>query len=271
MTRGPAPWQDARIAGGCPLSTRLVLALGLALVLPACAGNYFRAYQKAHPDWVFVFPDQDANLEQTVASLYAPAPLGTQLSIRRLELLRVDTEPWQPIPFEELRSGSYASTDEADYAVVANVQCIGRVDLQTYRGEKVAWYLLRKNRLRAFDHYEFVEACTVSNLFVPAPMESAAVERALQEHIAAEYPRSMVHVAELYQKGLVYARLDRIEDAKRMLNAGRRGFDSSGDDKPTEFETPGVTLEVRRADDARSLHDQLVREIMAAEARLAAK
>jgi hypothetical protein len=256
---------------GAPLSTRLVLSLVLALGLPACAGNYFRAYQKAHPDWVFVFPDQDTNLEQTVASLYAPPPLGTQLSIRRLEILRVDAEPWQPIPFEELRSGGYVSTDDADYAVVANVSCVGRVDLQSYRGEKVAWYLLRKNRLRAFDHYEFAEACTVSNLFVPAPPEAAAVEQALQRHIAAEYPQSMVHVAELYQKGLVYARLDRVDDAKRMLNAGRRGFDVSADDKPTEFETPGVHLDVGRAGDARSLHDQLVREIMAAEARLAAR
>jgi hypothetical protein len=245
--------------------------LSVAIVLPACSGSYFRAYQEAHPDWEFVFPDQDANLEQTVASLYAPPPLGTQLSIRRLEILRVDQEPWQPIPFEELRSGAYASTDDADYAVVANYHCIGRVDLQKYQGEKVGWYLLRKNRLRAFDHYEFVEACTVSNLFVPAPVAGADLQRALEQHIAAGYPRSMVHVGELYQKGLVYARLDRIEDAKRMLNEGRHGFDAAGDDAATEFETPGVHLEVGRADDARSLRDQLVREIAAAEARLAAK
>src|SRR5687767_8589060 len=163
-------------ARGAPLSARLLLALGVSLLLPACAGNYFRAYQRAHPDWVFVFPDPDANLEQTVASLYAPPPLGTQLSIRRLEILRVDAEPWQPIAFEELRSGRYTSSDEADYAVVAEFHCIGRVDLQTYRTEKVGWYLLRKNQLRAFDHYEFVEACTVSNLFAPAPVEDAAVD-----------------------------------------------------------------------------------------------
>jgi hypothetical protein len=253
------------------LSTRLVLALSLALVLLACAGSYFRDYQKAHPNWDFAFPDEDANLEQTVASLYAPLPLGTQLSIRRLEILRVDQEPWQPIAFEELRSGAYTSTDDADYAVVANYHCTSRVDLQKYMGEKVGWYLLRKNRLRAFDHYEFVEACTVSNLFVPAPVEGAEVQRAVEQHIAAEYPRSMVHVGELYQKGLIYARLNRVEEAKRMLNEGRRGFDSGGDDAATEFETPGVHLEVSRAGDVRSLHDQLVREIAAAEARLAAK
>jgi hypothetical protein len=256
---------------GAALSTRLVLALVLVFVLPACAGNYFRAYQKAHPEWDFVFPDLGANLEQTVASLYAPPPLGTQLGVRRLEILRVDTEPWQPIAFDALRSGDYASTDEADYAVIVNYHCIGRVDLQTYQGEKVAWYLLPQNRLRAYDHYEFVEACTVANLFAPAPPEQAAVERALQAHVAAAYPRSMVHVAELYQKGLIYARLDRIDDAKRMLNEGRGAFDVGSDDKPTEFETPGVRLAVVRADDARSLHDLLVREIMAAEARLAAK
>jgi hypothetical protein len=250
---------------------RSLALLACAIAVSACAGNYFRTYQKAHPDWVFVFPDQEANLEQTVASLYAPPPIGTQLSIRRLELLRVDTEPWQPIPFEELRDGRYVSTEEADYAVVANYTCLSRVDLQSYQGEKVGWYLLRKNRLLAFDHYEFIEACTVSNLFVPAPVEGAPVERALQQHVAAEYPQSMVHVQELFQKGVIYARLDRVEDAKRMLNEGRGAFDVSSDDKPTEFETPGVKLEVGRAEDARSMRNLLVREIAAAEARLAAK
>ena len=44
-------------------------------------------------------------------------------------------------------------------------------------------------------------------------------------------------------------------------------FDVSADDKPTEFETPGVQLEVVRLDQARSLRDVLVREIAAAEVR----
>jgi len=108
-------------------------------------------------------------------------------------------------------------------------------------------------------------------LFAPAPAEGAAVERALQQHVAAEYPQSMVHVGELFQKGVVYARADRVEDAKRMLAAGRGAFDVAADDKPTEFETPGVHIEVTRLEDARSVRDLLVREIVAAEARLAAK
>jgi len=248
-----------------------VLLLAGALALGGCAGSYFRSYQKAHPDWVFAFPDPGADLEQTVASLYAPAPIGTQLTIRRLEILRLDTEPWQPIPSDELRSGRYVSTDAADYAVVADFTCQSRVDLQSYHGEKVAWYLLRKNRLLAYDHYEFIEGCTVSNLFVPAPVDDASVEHELQQHVASEYPDSMVHVQELFQKGVVYARADRVEDAKRMLREGRAAFDSSGDDKPTEFETPGVRIEVGRAEDARAMQKLLVREIAAAEARLAAK
>ena len=242
-----------------------------AISASACAGNDFRSYQKAHPDWVFVFPDPGANLEQTVASLYAPPPIGTQLSIRRLELLRVDMEPWQPISFEDLRSGRYVSSDEAGYAVVANYTCRGRLDLQLYQGEKVGWYLLPSNRLAAFDHYEFLEACTVTNQFQPAATEHAALERELQQHVASEYPTSMVHVGELFQKGVVYARANRVDDAKRMLREGNRAFDAGSDDKPTEFETPGVPLAVARADDVRSLRNLLLREIAAAEARLAAK
>ena len=255
--------RSRRIAG--------LLLSAAALLAGACAGNYFRSYQKAHPNWVFAFPDNEANLEQTVASLYAPPPIGTQLSIRRLEILRVDVEPWQPIAFEELESARFVSDDGADYAVVADFTCASSVDLKRYQGEKVGWYLLRKNRLRAFDHYEFIEGCMVSNTFVPTPAEGAPVERALQQHIASEYPRSMVHVQEIFQKGVIYARLDRVDDAKRMLSQGLAAFDASGDDKPTEFETPGVHLEVARAKDARSMRDLLVREIAAAEARLAAK
>ncbi len=259
--------EATRVLTGFPLC--LLLACALAFV--GCAGDYFRTYQHAHPDWVFAFPDRNANLEQTVASLYAPPPTGTQLTIRRLEILRLDTEPWQPIPFDELRSGRYVSSDGADYAVVADYVCESRVDLQRYHGEKIGWYLLRKNRLLALDHYEFIEGCTVTNTFVPAPAEGANVEREVQQHVASEYPDSMVHVQELFQKGVVYARANRVEDAKRMLQEGRAAFDSSADDKPTEFETPRVHIEVGRAADARAMRDLLVREIAAAEARLAAK
>ena len=52
-----------------------------------------------------------------------------------------------------------------------------------------------------------------------------------------------------------------------MLQAGSRAFDASGDDKATEFETPGVHLEVTRPGDAKSMRELLVREIAAAEAR----
>lgn len=245
-----------------------LLASFIALCLCAgCAGNYFRQYQRAHPDWVFAFPDSEADVEQTVASLHAPPPLGTQLSIRRLEILRVDVEPWQPIPFEELQSGRFAAAGDATYAVIAHFTCRGRVDLQIYQGEKIGWYLLPENRLRAFDHYEFVEACAVHNTFVPTSAQNAALERAVEAHVAAHYPPSMVHVHELYQKGIAYARADRVDDAKRMLAAGGRAFDASADDKPVEFETPGVRLEVTRLDQARGLRAVLVREIAAAEAR----
>jgi len=253
------------------MTRSIAAALACAALLAGCAGNYFRTYQKAHPEWVFVFPDPDANLEQTVASLYAPPPIGTQLSIRRLEILRVDPEPWQAIPFEDLRDGRFASSDDADYAVIANYTCRSRVDLQSYHGEKVGWYLLPRNRLGAFDHFEFIEGCTVNNQFQPAPIEQAALERELQQHVAAGYPVSMVHVGELFQKGVVYARANRVDDAKRMLRDGNRAFDVGADDAPTEFETPGVRIDVARADDVRSLRHLLVREIAAAEARLAAK
>jgi len=234
--------------------------LAAALALPGCAGSYFRSYQRAHPDWAFTFPDPGANLEQTVASLYAPPPQGTELTIRRLEILRLDTEPWRPIPFDELRRGAYRSDDAADYAVVADVICESRLDGAPALDEKLAWYLLTKNRLRAFDHHAFAAGCAATNAFVPAPAADAEVEREVQQHVASEYPDSTIHVGELFQKGIVYARANRIDDARRMLNEGRSAFETPPD-------APGAHVDLGRPAETRRMRDQLVREIAAAEAR----
>jgi hypothetical protein len=180
----------------------------------------------------------------------------------------VDVEPWRPIPFEELREGRYASTDDADYAVVANYTCRGRVDLQSYYGEKVGWYLLPSNRLAAFDHFVFVEACTVTNQTAAARARRARAQAAATRRCRI---RSRWSTSASCSRRASSTRANRIDDAKRMLSEGNRAFDVGSDDKPTEFETPGVPLEVARPNDVRSMRNLLVREIAAAEARLAAK
>ncbi len=216
----------------------LSVAVALLAFLSGCASSYYAQYQKQHPEWIPAFPDTQANLEQTVASIYAPSVTGNRLTVRRLEILRIDTDPWQEIPFSDLRSGAFTSSDSQGYVVVADFFCRGQVELQVYMGEKVAYYLLPGNRLQGYDHYQFIEACTVYSDFLPATGDVVPLERSTVAWMEGRYPKSMVHVEEIFQKGLAYAKVGRVDDAKRMLALGMQGFDSWGRERP-EFETPG--------------------------------
>jgi hypothetical protein len=242
----------------------LAVAVTLLAFLPGCVTSYYAQYQKQHPEWIPAFPDTEANLEQTVASIYAPSVTGNRLTVRRLEILRVDTDPWQEVEFSELRSGAFESSSSQSFAVVADFVCQGRVELQTYVGEKIAYYLLPDNRLQAYDHYQFIEGCTVYDDFLPATGDLISLERSVLSWIEGRYPKSMVHVTEIFQKGLAYVAVGRVDDAKRMLALGRQGFDSWGRERP-EFETPGIRIQLDDERSARTAERQLVDAIERAE------
>jgi hypothetical protein len=242
----------------------LTVALALLALGSGCATSYYAQYQKQHPEWIPAFPDTHANLEQTVASIYAPSVTGNRLTVRRLEILRIDTDPWQEIEFSELRSGAFTSSSSQGYVVIADFVCQGRVELQSYRGEKVAYYLLPDNRLQGYDHYQFIEACTVYNDFLPATGDAISLERATLAWVEGRYPKSMLHVTEVFRKGIAYAKVGRVDDAKRMLALGVQGFDSWGRERP-EFETPGIRIQLDDERSARTARQQLVMAIERAE------
>lgn len=43
------------------------------------------------------------------------------------------------------------------------------------------------------------------------------LERSTLSWVEGHYPQSMVHVTEIYLKGLAYANVGRVDEAKRML------------------------------------------------------
>jgi hypothetical protein len=240
------------------------VAVALLAFLSGCVTSYYAQYQKQHPEWIPAFPDTHANLEQTVASIYAPSVTGNRLTVRSLEILRTDTDPWQEIAFSELRSGAFTSSDSQGYVVVADFVCQGRVELQSYRGEKIAYYLLPDNRLQGYDHYQFIEACTVYNDFRPATGDVVPLERSTLAWMEGRYPKSVFHVTEVFRKGLAYAKVGRVDDAKRMLALGLQGFDVWSKERP-EFETPGIRIQLADERTARATRDQLVMAIERAE------
>lgn len=242
--------------------TVIISVIGVFL-LGGCASSYYADYQARHPEWIPAFPDSEANLEQTVASLYAPPPIGTQTMLRKLEILRTDLTPWQPISLAELRSGQFESSPDHDYAVIADIICRSRVAFESFQGEKIATYLLPRNRLTALDHFDFVEGCTVSNAFVPARGELITVERAVGEHVQRNYPASMFHASEAYRRGVALARSGRVDDARAMLALADEKMDVSGE-RP-RFETPGIDLRVADESTAHSEREGLLRAISASE------
>lgn len=241
----------------------LVLALGLTLGAVGCGKSYYAAYREANPEWLPVFPDPDATLEVTLASLYAPPKPDNRISVRRLEILRVDVEPWQEVSFEALRDGTFSSEDDHSYLVVADLVCRASYDLRVFQGQKVAWYLLPENRLGSYDHYEFVEACTAWGDFQRAG-DADAASRALEEeaaaHLEAAYPPSMFHVVHLVGQGVALARAGRLEEAETLLTAGRGALDVSSGEAP-RFEEPGVRIEVQDPAAARQGLERLVNAI----------
>lgn len=243
---------------------RFAVAVTLLGFVSGCATSYHAQYQKQHPEWIPAFPDSQANLEETVASIYAPSVTGNRLTVRRLEILRVDTDPWQEIEFSELRSGKFASSDSQSFAVIANFVCQGRVELQSFQGEKIAYYLLPDNRLQAYDHYQFIEACTVYNDFRPATGDVIPLERSTVSWIEGRYPKSMLHVTEIFRKGMAYLNAGRVDDAKRMLALGLQGFDVWSKDRPA-FETPGIRIQIADERSARAASWELANAIERAE------
>jgi hypothetical protein len=191
----------------------------------ACQSDYYEAYRAQHPDWVAELPRPGAALEEVLASLHAPSEVeGVRVEVERLTLHRADVQPWRDISFERIRSGRYTSDAAATYAVTAVLGCGATEGLREVRARRVAYYLLPRNRLQSFDHYEFRPGCGQRNHFRAARGESVALERELETRIAREHGRQRLALDQLYQRGLAYVEVGRTEDARAMLVAAEPDY-----------------------------------------------
>jgi hypothetical protein len=207
---------------------RFVASIALLLVLGCAGGRYYDRYLADHPGWVRVLPSAGLDLAELVASLQAPPADDVRLLTLKLAILRTDVDPWQENTAEELASGTFEPTRDADYAVIATTSCQSTRQLQSYREVQTSWYLLPKNRLVFWDHSEFHELCVVSNDYVPARVSYAPTEHAVAA-IAAEYPKRTSYANQIYRKGIHLAMIGRTEDAEGMLASGDAEQNSGGE------------------------------------------
>ena len=177
------------------------------------------------------FPRQGAALPETLDSIVAPRTTNALVTSRDVRVLRIDRDPWQEIPTSDVKSGRYEAAASARYAIVASLYCTAHVDRKRIYGEKLSWYLLPGGQLAAWDHHDFGDACTMFDEFKPARGDQIADEKHLIEYVQKSFPSSVVHVNELYSKGIAYVDAGRLDDAQAMLDAGDHGFDFTADEK----------------------------------------
>jgi hypothetical protein len=200
--------------------SRVLALVGLALT--ACAGGAYSSYRAEHAEWSGAFPSADADVQQTIAAVSAPAH-GYQRTVLQLLVWRIEGARWTEVPSEEI-AGAQAPPS-GDFAVAATIQC-GFDDGQArfYRGAQV-WYLLLDDRLVAYDHYDFVPGCELRNSFRPAPGALAQSEHALVARLGTCDPDCATSKAEFYEKGRAFARAERFEEARAMLQQGDAASD----------------------------------------------
>jgi hypothetical protein len=227
---------------------RALVALLLSSL--ACAANHYDTYKAKNPDWYGEFPTAGASLHETLAGIYAPPRGDWQRRISKLSVVRL--EEGGPVELTPADLDAVLAEDRTGtYAAIAILGCQSEYAVQSYGGEKVAWFLFVGNRLEAYDSYDFAERCVVFNEFKPAERDRAAAEAAVLAWRDARFPRSMAHVKEFYDKGFAYLRVGRVEEARAMLEQGDRGFDVAGrGEHHVEFEGPSRSVRHARTPDA---------------------
>jgi hypothetical protein len=141
----------------------LVAAVGLG-----CGHDFYQAYAEAHPGWSPDFPRDEMPLDELLASIHAP-PKGrhTTILVTHLALLGLGTDPWEKIPNEQLRSGSFTPDPERLYVLAAEVQCSyvshhytqERDAFEQHALSSFVWYAFRDEQLLGYEHVVFEERC----------------------------------------------------------------------------------------------------------------
>jgi hypothetical protein len=234
----PSEGATVRIARAAGRSRQALCLLLACLLAGACAETYYDSYREANPDWYGDFPTLGASLHETLAGLYTPRVADYRLNVVQLQVLALRGGSFTPLTKSEIEA-LLASQAAETTAIVATLRCTSKVDLRMYQGEKVSWFLLPQGKLAGYDAYLFADdLCTVYNEFVPASLETAALEGQVRAYRDAHFPESMVHVGLLYQHGIAYAANGRLEDARRMLAEGDRGVDVAARERRPQAVAP---------------------------------
>lgn len=164
----------------------------LAALLCACASHdFYRAYREAHPGWEPGFPRASYTLAELLAVIHAPpAGRNTTAVVTHLRVLGLGTDPWEDVPLAALRAGGFTPDPGRLYVVAANAECLWTMQSHSLGGHSrrtnrsFVWYVLRDDRLLAYDHIAFVERCGISETAKGTLRTLEGFEDRLQELLA---------------------------------------------------------------------------------------
>lgn len=202
---------------------RAFAAAALALAFAACAPNPYDAYRAAHPDWDGAFPTADADLARTLVSLRGASGRGYTTTVQVVQVYELRAGDWTAIAPPATPSAT------ASYGVVASIQCLADDGETRFVSSQQNWYLLRGDRLVAWDHHRYATGCNATDDFAAARPDFASAEQKLLERAGLCRPACGLDAAEVYGKGQAFARVGRFADAREMLALGDKtgagGFD----------------------------------------------
>jgi hypothetical protein len=162
-------------------------------------------------------PSKGMKLGEVVSAVRTPpaGPNRQATLLRKLEVLRMKPDGgFDVVPEAELASLRPAAGES--YGVLALEFCGG----PDSEGEFTSWYLVGDDGLVAWDHYEQHDQCIFFNELQPATGAQIAQERIITERREKAFPRRSEADFFYYAKGIRYALVGRVSDAKKMLAAG---------------------------------------------------
>lgn len=175
------------------------------------------------------FPTIGASLAEVTSGLRALPEANVSIILQKLQIFRIDVDPWQEISEKQARSEGVDPV--GTYAVMAARYC--RAIGEMVRGEwrSADWFLLERNALAAYEYDRLEWMCAQQQLFHPAGGDLAEKERQVTGWMERKFPKGIAHPSEFYQRGLSYVSVGRIDDAEKMLAEGRAAFDSTTSQK----------------------------------------
>lgn len=208
------------------------------------------------------FPTMGSSVDQVVSGIRSKPAQGTNVITQKLLIFRVDSNPWLEI--SETRALSGSVDPAGTYAIMANRHCIAVGEKQHGESRTADWFLLQNDRLEAYKFDRLGGQCAAKHSFQPAEGSLGETEAQITTWMKENFPTGTKVRPALYQRGISYLSAGRIDDAEKMLEAGRRthfsGTEKGGFSRGTAASGEGVITK----SEVQMLEQALARAIRAA-------